>query len=119
MFAVGSGVVADWVGIAGGIIGLIVAAALGVAIWRQKAIKQSLQMIVEANEGLRTANADLRTELAAEKVKRADLEGRLAVFVDGLAERIVSAVVEAWNRTHPQPGTVTTTTTMHQETIAP
>lgn len=86
-----------------------VAAAYAVA--RQSAVKSSLDTITLANAELRKSNDDLRqahaaevahfrAELSEEKQKRAELEGRLAVFVDEFAERIIAAVSESWRRTH-------------------
>lgn len=87
------------------------------AVARQSAVKSSLDTITLANAELRKANEDLRqshadevahfrAELSEEKQKRAELEGRLAVFVEEFAERIIAAVSESWRRTHiPEEGT--------------
>ena len=103
-------------------IGLLVAAALGVLIYKQKSIRQSLELIVAANEGLRAVNEDQERQLSVERAKAKAADERLAVFLDGLADRLVNAVVEAWNRTHAAPASPTTTTThttTHQETTTP
>ncbi len=84
------------------------------AVARQSAVKSSLDMITLANAELRKNNDDLRqahadelaavrAELSEEKQRRAELEGRLAVFVEEFAERIVNAVSESWRRTHVSP----------------
>ena len=88
----------------GGVVTLIAALGAAVAIFRQSAIKVSLSTIIETNAELRRANDDLRAELAAEKEKRAVLEGRMSIFVDEFADRIVVAVMETWRRTHPTLG---------------
>lgn len=84
----------------GGVVTLIAALGAAVAIFRQAAIKASLSTIIETNAELRRANDDLRQELAAEKERRAVLEGRMSIFVVEFADRIVSAVMETWHRTH-------------------
>jgi hypothetical protein len=84
----------------GGLVTVVTAAGAAWAIARQAAITASLDTIIQANNELRKTNADLRAELVDERVKRAEMEGRLTVFVDQFAERIVSAVVETWHRTH-------------------
>ncbi len=88
----------------GGVVTMIAALGAAVAIFRQAAIKASLSTIIEANAELRKANDDLRVELSAEKEKRAVLEGRMSIFVDEFADRIVVAVMETWRRTHPVLG---------------
>jgi hypothetical protein len=100
----------------GGVVTTIAALGAAVAIFRQAAIKASLTTIIEANAELRKANDDLRraaddveralrTELQSERVKRAELEGRLSVFIDQFAERIVEAVMRTWRDTHPKETT--------------
>lgn len=76
------------------------------AVARQKAITASLDTITTANEELRRANADLHQQLAHERERRAELEGKVSIFVDEFADRIVLAVMETWRRTHP-PTTTT------------
>jgi regulator of replication initiation timing len=87
-----------------GVVTALAALGAAVAIFRQAAIKASLSTIIEANAELRKANDDLRAELATEKEKRAVLEGRMSIFVDEFADRIVVAVMETWRRTHPTLG---------------
>lgn len=90
-----------WVAVVAVVFGVATTAGSAWAVSRSAAVKSSLETIIETNAELRHANDDLRHELADEKLKRAELEGRLAIFVDTFAERIVSAVVETWRRTHP------------------
>lgn len=94
-------VVSAWVAAVALVLGIVTTIAAAWAVARSVAVRASLDTIVEANAELRCANEDLRDQLGEEKLKRAELEGRLAVFVDTFAERIVSAVVETWRRTHP------------------
>jgi uncharacterized NAD(P)/FAD-binding protein YdhS len=96
----------------GGVVTTVAALGAAVAIFRQAAIKASLTTIIEANaelrkanDDLRRANDDVRTELQSERVKRAELEGRLSVFIDQFAERIVEAVMRTWRDTHPKEST--------------
>lgn len=89
----------------GAVITALTAVGAGWAVFRTAAIRASMTTIIEANAELRLANEDLRHEVALEKEKRAELAGQLSVFVDGLADRIVGAVTEAWRRTYPNdPG---------------
>lgn len=119
MIADASVEIPNWIAVVGGLLAIAATCGAGVAIFRQASIKASLGMIIEANEGLRSTNADLRAELALEKVKRAESDGRLSVFIDGLAERIIGAIVEAWERTHGGPTITNTHTVTHQEVVAP
>jgi len=86
---------------AGGLVTVLTAVGAGWAVFRTAAIRASMTTIIQANAELRLANEDLHHEVALEKEKRAELAGQLSVFVDGLADRIVGAVTEAWRRTHP------------------
>lgn len=88
----------------GGVITTLTALGAAWAVFRTAAIRASQATIIEANAELRRANDDLRHEVALEKEKRAELAGQLSVFVDGLADRIVLAVTEAWRHTHPYEG---------------
>lgn len=90
--------------VVGGVITALTAVGAGWAVFRTAAIRASQSTIIEANAELRRANDDLRKEIAEERLKSAELAGRLSVFVDGLADRIVLAVTEAWRRTHPSEG---------------
>lgn len=101
-----------WVAIVGTVLGIVAMIAAAVAIARQVAIKESLATIIDANEELRKTNADLRAEhaidrekwareLAVEREKRAQLEGRLDAVTSHLADQIVTAVAAAVARQHP------------------
>lgn len=90
------------VAVVAGLISILTAIGGAWVVVRQSAIKTSLSTIIEANAELRRANDDLRRELAEEKVRRGEIEGKLSVFVDEFASRIVEAVVQAWQRTHPE-----------------
>ena len=60
---------------------------------RSAALRSSQELIVAANR-------ELRDELAQEKERRAQLEGRLDVLMSGLAERIIAAVADTWHRAY-------------------
>lgn len=82
-----------WLAVIGAVLTIAATAGAAWAVSRSSAMKSSLDMIV-------TANRELRDELAAEKERRAQLEGRLDVLMSGLAERIIAAVADAWHRAH-------------------
>jgi regulator of replication initiation timing len=84
-----------WVAIVGAVFGAVSLIATSVAVGRQRAIRTSLDTLIEANEGLRKANDDLRAELKIEQEKRAQLEGRLDAVTSHLAEQIINAVAAA------------------------
>lgn len=107
--------VPTWLAIIAGLFGFAGTIGTAFAIVRQVAIKQSLSTIIEANQEIRAENQSLRDELGREREKRAELEGRLSVFVDQFAEKIVGAVVETWQRTHSTLTSKTTTEVTHQE----
>lgn len=93
------------------ILGLITSVAFtvtsAVIYSRQVIIRQTLASVIDANTELRSANADLKGELAAAKLETAKLEGRLDAVTSHLADQIVKAVADAVARS---PLTVTTTT---------
>lgn len=96
----GAVTIPGWLAATAALLAVATTVAAGWAVSRSAAVKESLATIIEANEELRRANADLRAEVQAEKERRAQLEGRLDVLVSGLAERIISATADAWQRAH-------------------
>lgn len=88
-----------WIAIVAAVIGVATTTAAAVAVSRQAAIRSSLDTIIETNEELRKANADLRARLDEEVKARASLEGKLELFTSHFAEQIVQAVVATVKRT--------------------
>jgi len=93
-----------WLAVFAATLAVVTTVAAGWAVARSAAVKESLTTIIDANEELRHANADLRDELTQEKERRAQLEGRLDVLMSGLAERIIAAVVDTWHRSQAAAG---------------
>ncbi len=79
----------------GAVLTLTAIAGAAVAVWRSSSIRAALDTIQTINEELRQSNDDLRHELATEREKRANLEGRLDALTTDLADRIVKAVIAA------------------------
>ncbi len=100
------------------VLGAIGSVAAAVAVWRQQGIKSSLDVLSKANAELRLANADLHAELANERLERSKLEGKLEVFTDHFAQRILDAVIETIKRMQPMT-TMTTITTPTTPTRSP
>ena len=101
-----------WLAVVGAVLTLAATGGTAWQIARSKSIEATLNTLTIANAELRKANDDLRlerdddrtkfsAELAAEREKRAELEGRMSLLLDGMAERIVGAVADAWARAHP------------------
>ena len=101
-----------WLAVVGAMLTLAATGGTAWQIARSKSIEATLNTLTIANAELRKANDDLRlerdddrtrftAELAAEREKRAELEGRMSLLLDGMAERIVCAVADAWARAHP------------------
>lgn len=95
--------------------GLLAAVGLLQFLWaasRIKGVETSLSMMATSNGELREENADLRRSMDNERVEcartTARLEGELKVWMDGLAERIVSATVRALSATDRVPRTRST-----------
>lgn len=72
---------------------------LAATIWsiaRVKGTQQSIEVLNDANTGLREANADLRAEMlvsnneCSERVAR--LEGQIQALTDGLGQRLAEAI---------------------------
>lgn len=100
-----------WVAIGG----LLAAVGLLQFLWaasRIKGVELSLSMMATSNGELRAENADLRSSMEDERVEcartTARLEGELKVWMDGLAERIVSATVKALSASDRVPRTRST-----------
>lgn len=91
-----------WVAIVGTTILILSTVIGGVVAARQVAIKQSLEVITAANVELRLANADLHSQLADEREKRAALEGRLDAITGDLADQIIKAVADTLARKAPR-----------------
>jgi len=89
------------------VLGAVGSVAAAVAVWRQQAIKASLQVLGEANAELRLANDDLRAALNDERQERAKLEGKLEVFTTHFAQQILDVVI----RTVETTRTITSTPT--------
>ena len=86
------------------VLGAVGSVAAAFAVWRQQAIKASLQVLGEANAELRLANDDLRAALNDERQERAKLEGKLEVFTTHFAQQILDVVI----RTVETTRTITT-----------
>lgn len=88
VFALALGVVVG----AGGIIATIW------AVGKVKGVETSIDLLSSANEALRSANEDLRVELAhsertcAERLAR--LEGQNAALLDGLGDKLAHAIAD-------------------------
>jgi hypothetical protein len=86
-------IVAVAVGIVVGLGGIV---ATIWAIGRVKGVEASIDLLSSANEALRSANEDLRVELAhsertcAERLAR--LEGQNAALLDGLGDKLAHAI---------------------------
>lgn len=86
-------IVAVVVGLCVGIGGIV---ACIWAIGRVKGVETSIDLLSSANEALRSANEDLRVELAhsertcAERLAR--LEGQNAALLDGLGDKLAQAI---------------------------
>lgn len=96
--------VPPWLAVFGTILAMTTTVAAALAVARSSAIKASASTLTEINEELRRGIADVREELAQEKERRAQLEGRLDVLTSGLAERIIAAVADTWHRSHAAAG---------------
>jgi hypothetical protein len=68
------------------------------AVGKVKGVETSIDLLGSANEALRSANEDLRVELAhsertcAERLAR--LEGQNAALLDGLGDKLAQAIAE-------------------------
>jgi len=82
-----------WLAVLGAALAIASTAGAAWAVSRSAALRSSQELIVAANR-------ELRDELAQEKERRAQLEGRLDVLMSGLAERIIAAVADTWHRAH-------------------
>lgn len=96
-------VVPGWAIAIGGFLTVIATVAAAYAVSRSATLRASMTTTTEANAEMRLIIADLRAEVATEKEKRAQLEGRIDVLTSGLAERIVAAVADNWRRAHTGP----------------
>lgn len=96
-------VVPGWFVAIGGVLTVVATVAAAYAVSRSAALRVSMTTTAEANAELRLIIADLRSEVATEKEKRAQLEGRIDVLTSGLAERIVAAVADNWRCAHTGP----------------
>jgi len=98
------------------ILGFVGTVAAAIAVIRQKGIEQSqqtmersLDVLSKANAELRLANDDLHKELQTERLERAKLEGKLEVFTDSFAQKILDAVIETIKRVQPNIALATPT----------
>ena len=82
-----------WLAMLGAALAIASTASAAWAVSRSAALRSSQELIIAANR-------ELRDELAQEKERRAQLEGRLDVLMSGLAERIIAAVADTWHRAH-------------------
>lgn len=112
--------------IIGAVFSAVTVVVAGIMVGRQRAqqsavaeLQASLRTFIATNDELRKVNEDQRSEharerkkwqdeLAAEREKRAKLEGRLDAVTSHLAAQIVAAVAAA---VAPITGPTTTTTT--------
>lgn len=99
-----------WAAIIVVVLGIVGTVGSAIAVFRQAAIKStleaqrlSMELIVAANAELRKAYDDQKKELDAERVARATLEGKLEVFTTHFAQQIIDIVTR----------TVAATTTTH------
>lgn len=99
-----------WAAIIVVVLGIVGTVGSAIAVFRQAAIKStleaqrlSMELIVTANAELRKAYDDQKKELDAERVARATLEGKLEVFTTHFAQQIIDIVTR----------TVAATTTTH------
>lgn len=88
-----------WAAIIVVVLGVVGTIGSAVAVFRQAAIKStleaqrlSMELIVTANAELRKAYDDQKKELDAERVARATLEGKLEVFTTHFAQQIIDIV---------------------------
>ena len=99
-----------WAAIIVVVLGIVGTVGSAIAVFRQAAIKStleaqrlSMELIVTANAELRKAYDDQKKELDAERVARATLEGKLEVFTTHFAQQIIEIVtrtVAATTATH-------------------
>ena len=99
-----------WAAIIVVVLGIVGTVGSAIAVFRQAAIKStleaqrlSMELIVTANAELRKAYDDQKKELDNERVARATLEGKLEVFTTHFAQQIIDIVTR----------TVAATTTTH------
>lgn len=80
----------------GVIVGLGGLAATVWAIGKVRGVETSIELLNAANEGLRTANADLRSELSRSEAECAKaiarLEGQNQALLDGLGDKLATAI---------------------------
>jgi len=90
-----------WAAIIVVVLGIVGTVGSAIAVFRQAAIKStleaqrlSMELIVTANAELRKAYDDQKKELDNERVARATLEGKLEVFTTHFAQQIIDIVTK-------------------------
>lgn len=88
------------------IVGVVVGIVVGIggiasAVWavaRVRGLEVTMDLLKDANEALRAANADVRAELAASErecaAAIARLEGQNAALLDGVGDKVARAIAD-------------------------